>query len=168
MNKYLIRINQEEKKTHIIDMSNHLRTIGLTYADFLSMPNKGDITKEKIINPNAGKLVGEIEMYGKDNLISVKFHEKEIAVLNRKGVYIEDGNEIPFKKYNDFSLDKYTKLKEIGLDCAYSFGEKSQLSHIFCFVKGNGLASTVFGNGNGGSEVALKGLIFALANGIGN
>ena len=171
MSRYLIRTDKGERKTQIVRMENPLEKVGLIYTDFLLKPKGRDITKEDIVDPETNQPLGQVRLYGKNNLIVVRFEGKDIATLDRKGVYKENGEELPFRKYDAQNLlsEKYAKLREMGLDHAYSLGKKSQLSHIFCFEKDNSLASIVFDrNGSRGIGIALNGLALSLAKRLEN
>jgi len=171
MNRYLIRTDKDERKTLIVRMGNPLERVGLIYTDFLLRQGNRDITREDIVNPETSKPIGQVRLYRKDNLIVVRFDGKDIAILDRNGTYNEDGEEVPFRRYDARNLtsEKYQRLREMGLDHAYSLGQKSQLSHIFCFEKDNSLASLVFSrDGNEGTQTALTGVALSLARRIEN
>lgn len=171
MSRYLIKTDQNERKTQIVKIGHPLERIGIVYTDFLLRLENRDITKEDIVDPETNKPIGQVRLYRKDNLIVVRFEGKDIATLSRQGVYNENGEEVPFRGYDtkDLSLEKYTKLREMGLHHAYSLGKKSQLSHIFCFERDNSLASIVISrDGNEGTRVALTGLALSLAKRVGN
>ena len=169
MNRYLIRTDREENKTQILKLGNPVERIGLIYTDFILRPGTRDITKEEIVDPETSKSIGQVRLYRKDDLIVVRFGGKDVVVIDREGTYTENGEKIPFRRYDvkDLTSERYSKLIEMGLDHAYSLGDKSQLSHIFCFGKDNSLASVVFGrSGSEGTEVALKGLGLSLSKRI--
>ena len=171
MNRYLIRTNSEEKKTQIVRLGNPMERLGMIYTDFLIRPENRDITKEDIVNPSTNKPIGQVKLYGRENLIAVRVNGKDIASFNRDGRYFERGKIIPFVRYGkkDLSSEKYAKLMNMGIDHAYSLGKDSTLSHIFCFERNGGLASIVFGKKETVEiDDALKGLALSLAKRIEN
>lgn len=172
MEKYLVKTDKDEKKTQIVRLSDHPERIGLVYTDFLIRPEVRDITSEEIVDPLTNKIIGQIRILRKKNLIVVKANGKEIAALSREGFYREDGLNVSFKKYNEKNLssEKYAQLHSLGLNHAYSLGKKSQLSHLFCFERNGNLASLVYSKDGAeeGLNIALKSLTLALAQRIEN
>jgi len=169
MTRYLIKTDKHEKKTHLVSLGNPLERIGLIYTDFLVRLDVRDITSEEIVDPSENKAVGQIVLYKKKDIITVRLNGKEVASLNRDGEYSEEGSQIPFKRYerDNLSTEKYERLLSAGLDHAYSLGEQSALSHIFCFERGRDLASIVYGrNKQEGLSTVLKGLVLSLAKRI--
>jgi len=165
MAKYLIRTNGRERKTHITGLGNSSERLGLVYTDFLLRPENRDITKEEVIDPLTNKSIGEIRLNWKGNLIVIRSNGKNICTINEKGEYHEEDKRIPFRRYGkkDLMSEKYERLRNMGLDYAYSLGENSTISHAFCFERDGDLASVVFGkNEDVNINDALKGLGLSL------
>lgn len=172
MEKYLVKTNKDEKKTQIVRLGENPERIGLVYTDFLIRPGIRDINSEEIVDPLTNKAIGQIRIFRKKDIIVVRTNGKEIAALGRDGSYREDGLDIPFRRYDkkDLSSERYSQLRSLGLNHAYSLGEKSQLSHLFCFERNGDLASLVYSKegAEGGLNLALKSLALALAQRIEN
>ena len=129
MAKYLIRIDGKERKTHVIGLGDSSKRLGLVYTDFLLRPENRDITSEDIIDPLTDKLIGEIRLNWRGNLIAIRSNEKNICTINGKGEYREENKRVAFRRYEktDLMSEKYERLRSMGLDYAYSLGEKSAI-----------------------------------------
>jgi len=164
MERYLIKTDREEKKTHIFSVGNGTERIGLVYTDFLVREGMRDITNEEIVGPD-NRPIGSVELHRKNNLVSVRSGGKVVAAVEMDGAYREDGDKMKMKEYGLPSLDseRYAKLREMGLTHAYGLEKKSALSHLFCFERDGNLASTIMGKGEEGCvDGAFKGMALAI------
>jgi len=168
MIEYLVKTDKQDKKTHILRVGNPITRLGMVYTNFNLLPKIRDISKEDIINPNTNKEIGEIRLYNEGNIISVKSKRKELSALTQFGEYKENGVIVPYRKLTKavlLSKKEYKTLEEMGVTHAYFLGDKSPLSHIFCFEKDGNFSGVIYAKEPDDNN-ALRGLTLALAQKI--
>ena len=140
------------------------------YADFILKANSRDIKREDIIDMDTNKPIGQIRLFNRDGIISVRFRSKEVASIDREETYKENGNKIKIQRYDSDVLtsEKYDGLREMGLDHAYSLGKKSNIAYVYCFEREENLAGVVIGRDDESEEAPFKGLALTLAKRIEN
>jgi hypothetical protein len=168
MTEYIIKTDKEDKKTHILRAENPAVRLGMIYTDFTILPETREIFTEEIVDPRTNKAIANLEVYNKENILSVNSKREELSAITRDGEYREKGVIIPYSKLAKASLllkKEYRPLKEMGVTHAYFLGEKSSLLQVFCFEKDGDLSGVVYSR-DANDTSALKGLALVLAQRI--
>lgn len=168
MAQYLVRTNKDEKKTYILRVETPAEIAGIIYTDFnLSLGNR-DISTEDIVNSLSNELIARVQLYQQGNIIAVKSKRKELSAYTQNGEYKEEGIIISHRKMAKevlLSRPEYKPLEEMGLTHAYFLGDKSSLSHVFCFEKDADISGVIHAR-EADDNSALKGLALVLAQRI--
>ena len=168
MAEYLIRTDNQERKTHVSRVGTPAEVAGLVYTDFnLKLGNRG-IASEDVVNPLSDKAIAQIHLYQNGNVIYVNSRRKELSAFTENGDYREDGVIIPYRRMaKDVLLARpeYKALEEMGGTHAYFLGDMSSLSQVFCFAKGSDISGVIHSR-EADDVSALKGLTLVLAQRI--
>ena len=168
MAQYLVRTDNDEKKTHLLRVGTPAEIAGIIYSDFNLRLGNRDISAEDVVNPLSNKSIARVELYQHGNIIAVRSKRKELSAYTQNGEYKEGGIIIPYKKMSKdvlLSRPEYKTLEEMGLTHAYFLGDRSSLSQVFCFAKDSDISGIIHSR-EPDDNSALRGLSLVLAQRI--
>lgn len=168
MAQYLVRMDKDEKKTHILRVGTPVEVAGMIYTDFnLGLGNR-NISTEDIVNPLSNKSIARVQLYQHGNIVAVNSKRKELSAYTQNREYKEGGIIIPYRKMAKdvlLSRQEYKALGDMGLTHAYFLGDISSLSQVFCFEKDTDISGVIYTRETDDVS-ALKGLALVLAQKI--